>query len=77
VAPRPGKKLRDALANLKDSITNAVADGLDGRPNRPERLAALLGPAEQEALLARARALVSDGRFPVQSGGRDYPWPLV
>jgi len=41
VAPRPGKKLRDALANLKDSIANAVADGLDGRPNRPERLAAL------------------------------------
>ena len=43
----------------------------------PPLLAALLAPAEQEALLARGRALVAGGRFPVQSGGRHYPWPLV
>ncbi|MBI2528701.1 MAG: SCO1664 family protein [Candidatus Rokubacteria bacterium] len=40
-------------------------------------LAVLLAPAEQEALLARGRTLIAEGRFPAQSGGRDYPWPLV
>ena len=43
----------------------------------PPPLAALLAPAEQEALLARGRGLVAEGRFPRQSGGRHYPWPLV
>ena len=47
--------------------------GVDPRPP----LAALLAPVEQEALLARGQALVAEGRFPVQTGGRDYPWPLV
>jgi uncharacterized repeat protein (TIGR03843 family) len=43
----------------------------------PESLAALIAPAEQEALLARARALVADGHFPVDHSGYCYPWPLV
>jgi uncharacterized repeat protein (TIGR03843 family) len=43
----------------------------------PESLAAVLAPAEQDALLARARALVADGHFPVDYSGHCYPWPLV
>ena len=40
-------------------------------------LGAGLEPDEREALLARGRALVAEGRFPARTGGRDYPWPLV
>jgi len=43
----------------------------------PEALGELLAPAERQALLKRARALVRAGRFPVDSGGHRYPWPLV
>ncbi len=43
VAPRPDNKLKDALAKLKDRAAAAADDGLDGRPSRPERLAALRG----------------------------------
>ena len=42
-----------------------------------EPLRALLAPAEQEALLARARWVLAEGIFPVDTGGRSYPWPLV
>jgi uncharacterized repeat protein (TIGR03843 family) len=43
----------------------------------PEPLACLLTSAEQTALLARARALVDDGHFPLETLGHRYPWPLV
>jgi uncharacterized repeat protein (TIGR03843 family) len=43
----------------------------------PDALAALLAPAEREALLGRARALAQDGRFPTDASGVRYPWPLV
>jgi uncharacterized repeat protein (TIGR03843 family) len=43
----------------------------------PDALAALLTPAEREALLGRARALAQDGRFPTDASGVRYPWPLV
>ncbi len=43
----------------------------------PAPVAALLAPAEQHALLGRARALVRHGKFPRERGGRAYPWPLV
>ena len=32
---------------------------------------------ERDALRTRARALLSEGRFPVDHTGRRYPWPLV
>jgi uncharacterized repeat protein (TIGR03843 family) len=48
-----------------------LADGL------PRALADLLAPDECQALLKRARALVKVGKFPVDNGGRRYPWPLV
>jgi uncharacterized repeat protein (TIGR03843 family) len=43
----------------------------------PPPLAGLLDADEGRALLRRARALVKAGRFPSQTGGRGYPWPLV
>ncbi len=43
----------------------------------PESLAALLDLAEQDALLARARAVTDEGRFPVDTSGHRYPWPLI
>jgi len=49
---------------------------LAGRP-LPPPFPELLAPAECQAVVKRARALVKSGRFPVDSGGRRYPWPLV
>jgi uncharacterized repeat protein (TIGR03843 family) len=43
----------------------------------PDALAALLAPAERQALRRRADALVRDGRFPTDASGARYPWPLV
>jgi uncharacterized repeat protein (TIGR03843 family) len=50
----------------------AIADrGCDGTE-------AFLAPAEQAALVRRARELLGSARFPAPSaGGRSYPWPLV
>ncbi|CAN5764811.1 SCO1664 family protein [soil metagenome] len=60
--------LPDAL--LVD-ITGLVDNGMPGP------LADLLDPFERDALLTRARALVTSGRFPTDPSGRRYPWPLV
>jgi uncharacterized repeat protein (TIGR03843 family) len=43
----------------------------------PAPLADLLAPAEREALLRRARALVEHGSFPADRTGHRYPWPPV
>jgi uncharacterized repeat protein (TIGR03843 family) len=43
----------------------------------PRELAALLSRDERRVLLARARAVVASGRFPDETRGRSYPWPLV
>jgi len=43
----------------------------------PQDVAVLLDPFERDALLARARALVTERRFPIDTTGRRYPWPLV
>ena len=43
----------------------------------PDDLAELLDPFERDALLTRARAVVSTGTFPIDGTGRRYPWPLV
>jgi len=43
----------------------------------PDDLAELLDPFERDALLARARAIVAEGVFPIDDTGRRYPWPLV
>ena len=55
-----------------DDLERLVADGL------PDDLAALLSPAEAEAVLDRAARLAADGVFPEPVGDRPpYPWPLV
>jgi len=43
----------------------------------PPALAALLDPAEVEALRARVAAVLRRPVFPVVSSGRAFPWPLV
>ena len=43
----------------------------------PRPLLATLDPFERDALKMRARAVVAEGTFPVDSTGRRYPWPLV
>jgi len=43
----------------------------------PGPLAELIEADEQEALLARGKALAKRGRFPKDASGMRYPWPLV
>lgn len=43
----------------------------------PATLAALLDPAETEAVRRRAERVVASGIFPEPGDGRPYPWPLV
>ncbi len=47
------------------------------RGSVPAPLADLLDPAERRALLARARGVLKVGRFPLDTTGHRYPWPLV
>ena len=54
------------LADVRRVLADAV----------PEPLAALLEPAERQALVSRARALVRRATFPAPHG-HAYPWPLV
>ncbi len=43
----------------------------------PSELATLLEPAEIEALVARATAVLRRPVFPAIRSARAYPWPLV
>ncbi len=56
---------------MLEAIQRLLDEGL------PERLVELLDPDEQEALLTRSKALARKGRFPKDSTGARYPWPLV
>jgi uncharacterized repeat protein (TIGR03843 family) len=57
--------------DLVDDVAAFVERGLD------DELARLLDPFERDALLTRARAVIAEGRFPIDPTGRRYPWPLV
>jgi uncharacterized repeat protein (TIGR03843 family) len=57
--------------DLADDLAAFVEAGL------PERLARLLDPFERDAVRTRARAVLSEGRFPHDPSGRRFPWPLV
>ena len=63
-----GEEIPDAVL---DDVTRLVDGGL------PDALAALLDPFERDATLTRARALLRERRFPVDTTGRRHPWPLV
>jgi uncharacterized repeat protein (TIGR03843 family) len=56
---------------VRTAARRLAAEGLPGP------LAELLGPEERGALLVRARALGAAQRFPQDSSGMRYPWPLV
>ena len=58
-------------ADVVEDLGRLLATGL------PASVTELLDPAEGRALLARARAVVEDGRFPEDETGYRYPWPLV
>ena len=61
--PIPRALLDDVKRTLIGSLPRAVAD--------------LLDPREKKALVARARAVLKAGRFPEDTTGHRYPWPLV
>lgn len=63
-----GEPIPDDVA---DALAGLVAAGL------PDTLAVLLDPFERDAVLTRAGAVLSGGRFPHDPSGRRYPWPLV
>jgi uncharacterized repeat protein (TIGR03843 family) len=56
---------------LLEDITRLVDDGL------PDALAKLLDVFERDAVLTRARAVLAEKTFPIDTTGRRYPWPLV
>ena len=51
--------------------------GVDNLLRIQRALADLLDPRENKALVARARAVLKAGRFPEDTTGHRYPWPLV
>ena len=58
-------------AEILDDVQRLVEVGL------PDRLACLLNGPQREALLTRARAVITDGRYPHDHSGYAHPWPLV
>jgi uncharacterized repeat protein (TIGR03843 family) len=63
-----GEAIPDAL---RADVGRFVEQGL------PASLERLLDPDECDALVSRARAVVEQGRFPTDTSGHRYPWPLV
>jgi uncharacterized repeat protein (TIGR03843 family) len=58
-------------STLLDDVRRLLQRGL------PAAVTDLLAAEERRALAARARALLTDGHFPVDETGSRYPWPLV
>jgi len=58
-------------ASLRADVRRLVEAGV------PPSLATLIDPGEQDALLARARAVAQARRFPRDDSGHRYPWPLI
>ena len=73
-------KLRTVIWDFADEpLPPPVLDDLARLAARPlpAVLRGLLAADECTVLRARTRALVKAGRFPVDTIGRGYPWPLV
>jgi uncharacterized repeat protein (TIGR03843 family) len=60
---RVPKELLDAIARVARAV--------------PVEVAALLDDEENEAIRARASALLARGVFPIDASGHRYPWPMV
>jgi uncharacterized repeat protein (TIGR03843 family) len=58
-------------ADLAADIAALIDRGL------PDSFDELLSSPEREAVLDRARTVLTNGRFPSDPTGRRYPWPLV
>jgi len=56
---------------LLDDVAALVDAGL------PDSFATLLDVFERDAVLTRARAVLAEKTFPIDTTGRRYPWPLV
>jgi uncharacterized repeat protein (TIGR03843 family) len=56
---------------LLDDLESLLDTGL------PDRVGRYLDSFERDGVLTRARALVREGRFPIDTTGRRYPWPLI
>ena len=73
-------KLRTVIWDFgEEPVPSALLDDLRRLTSTtlPPALVEVLAPEECQALVKRARALVKAGKFPADSGGRRYPWPLV
>ena len=57
--------------DIIDDVTRLLDEGL------PETVIEDLDAFEIDAVGTRARAIVSDRHFPIDSSGRRWPWPLV
>jgi len=62
-----------------EPVPAELADDLCAFLDRPfpDSLAALIDPLERDGARTRARALVREGRFPIDRTGQRVPWPLV
>lgn len=58
-------------AAMLDELATFVDDG------PADDLAELLDPFERDAVTTRTRAILREGRFPIDPTGRRYPWPLL
>jgi uncharacterized repeat protein (TIGR03843 family) len=73
-------KLRTVIWDFADEpLPPAIVDDLERlvAGPLPAAVRGLIVARECAVLLKRARALVKVGRFPVDTIGRGYPWPLV
>lgn len=73
-------KLRTVLWDYADD--RLPLDALDElnafvKAGLPDELDELLDPFEADAVIARTRALINEGRFPTDPTGRRWPWPIV
>jgi hypothetical protein len=73
-------KLRTVIWDFAgDRLDGAVCEDIARLVDEPipQELRHLLDDEEADALVGRARALLSEGRLPPPGPGRPYPWPLV
>jgi uncharacterized repeat protein (TIGR03843 family) len=73
-------KLRTVIWDFAgEAIPRAASGAIERLLNEglPGALTELLDPDEQQALLARGKALMRRGRFPKDATGMRYPWPLL
>jgi len=63
-----GEPIEDDV--LRD-LQRLIDEGLD------PAITELLGTFEQDAVLARTRALIGEGVLPIDESGHRYPWPLI